>query len=123
MPKKVLLVDDSTTTLMMEEMILKQRTTYECITAKDGMDAISRAVVEAPDATADCDPVQERDDCLRQAHRQRLAVRDPRGDEIAAVGEAEARSAIARRDRRRHGQAGVRKVIEQLPLGIRQRGK
>jgi DNA-binding response OmpR family regulator len=49
MPKKVLLVDDSTTTLMMEEMILKQRTTYECITAKDGMDAISRAVVEAPD--------------------------------------------------------------------------
>src|SRR5579859_1714029 len=49
MPKKVLLVDDSTTTLMMEEMILKQRTAYECVTAKDGLDAISRAVVEAPD--------------------------------------------------------------------------
>src|SRR5208283_4719037 len=49
MPKKVLLVDDSTTTLMMEEMILKQRTNYECVTAKDGLDAISRAVVETPD--------------------------------------------------------------------------
>lgn len=49
MPKKVLLVDDSSTTLMMEEMILRQRTTYECVTAKDGLDAISRAVVESPD--------------------------------------------------------------------------
>jgi len=49
MPKKVLLVDDSATMLMMEEMILKQRTDYECVTAKDGLDAISRAVVEAPD--------------------------------------------------------------------------
>ena len=49
MPKKVLLVDDSTTTLMMEEMILKQRTGYECVTAIDGLDAISRAMVETPD--------------------------------------------------------------------------
>jgi DNA-binding response OmpR family regulator len=49
MPKKVLLVDDSATMLMMEEMILKQRTNYECVTAKDGLDAISRAVVEVPD--------------------------------------------------------------------------
>jgi CheY-like chemotaxis protein len=49
MSKKVLLVDDSSTTLMMEEMILKQQTNYECVMAKDGLDAISRAVVEAPD--------------------------------------------------------------------------
>ena len=49
MSKKVLLVDDSTTTLMMEEMILKQSTNYKCVTAKDGLDAISQAVVEAPD--------------------------------------------------------------------------
>lgn len=49
MAKKVLLVDDSSTTLMMEEMILKQSTSYECVTAKDGLDAISRAVVENPD--------------------------------------------------------------------------
>lgn len=49
MPKKVLLVDDSSTTLMMEEMILKQNTTYECLTAKDGLDAISCAVEHNPD--------------------------------------------------------------------------
>jgi len=49
MPKKVLLVDDSTTTLMMEEMILKQRTKYDCVTAKDGLDAIERALSEQPD--------------------------------------------------------------------------
>jgi CheY-like chemotaxis protein len=49
MPKKVLLVDDSSTTLMMEEMILKQSTPYDCVTAVDGMDAISRAVIEKPD--------------------------------------------------------------------------
>ena len=49
MPKKVLLVDDSTTTLMMEEMILKQRTQYDCVTAKDGLDAIERALTEQPD--------------------------------------------------------------------------
>ena len=49
MSKKVLLVDDSTTTLMMEEMILKQRTQYECVTAKDGIDAIECATAEKPD--------------------------------------------------------------------------
>jgi PleD family two-component response regulator len=49
MAKKVLLVDDSTSTLMMEEMILKQRTAYGCVTAKDGLDEISRDVVESPD--------------------------------------------------------------------------
>ena len=49
MPKKVLLVDDSTTTLMMEEMILKQRTKYDCVTAKDGLDAIECALAEQPD--------------------------------------------------------------------------
>jgi len=49
MAKKVLLVDDSTTTLMMEEMILKQRTKYETVTAKDGLDAIARAVEQNPD--------------------------------------------------------------------------
>jgi len=49
MPKKVLLVDDSSTTLMMEQLILKQRTPYECVTAKDGLDAMARALVEVPD--------------------------------------------------------------------------
>jgi len=33
----------------MQQLILKQRTPYDCVTAKDGLDAISRALVEAPD--------------------------------------------------------------------------
>src|SRR5579863_974696 len=65
MPKKVLLVDDSTTTLMMEEMILKQRT------AKDGLDAISRAVVEAPDLVL-MDVVMPRMNGFEACKRMRL---------------------------------------------------
>src|ERR1700692_5040652 len=71
MPKKVLLVDDSTTTLMMEEMILKQRTTYECVTAKDGLDAISRAVFEAPDLVL-MDVVMPRMNGFEACKRMRL---------------------------------------------------
>jgi CheY-like chemotaxis protein len=36
-----------------QQMILKQRTNCECVAAKDGLDAISRAVVEAPDLGVD----------------------------------------------------------------------
>ena len=71
MPKKVLLVDDSTTTLMMEEMILKQRTAYECVTAKDGLDAISRAVVESPDLVL-MDVVMPRMNGFEACKRMRL---------------------------------------------------
>jgi len=71
MPKKVLLVDDSTTTLMMEEMILKQRTSYQCVTAKDGLDAISRAVVESPDLVL-MDVVMPRMNGFEACKRMRL---------------------------------------------------
>jgi len=71
MSKKVLLVDDSSTALMMEEMILKQRTTYECVTAKDGLDAISRAVVEAPDIVL-MDVVMPRMNGFEACKRMRL---------------------------------------------------
>ncbi|HWZ75073.1 MAG TPA: response regulator [Candidatus Sulfotelmatobacter sp.] len=71
MSKKVLLVDDSSTALMMEEMILKQRTTYECVTAKDGLDAISRAVVEAPDLVL-MDVVMPRMNGFEACKRMRL---------------------------------------------------
>jgi CheY-like chemotaxis protein len=47
--KKVLLVDDSSTTLMMERMILERRTTYECVTAMNGLEAVQKAVTERPD--------------------------------------------------------------------------
>lgn len=46
--KKILLVDDAETALMMERMILSGEP-YEVVTARDGEEAISRAVVEKPD--------------------------------------------------------------------------
>lgn len=72
MAKKILLVDDSTTTLMMEEMILKRSTTYECITAKDGLDAIARAVEETPDLIL-MDVVMPRMNGFEACKRMRLA--------------------------------------------------
>ena len=49
MPKKILLVDDSSTTLLMEQMILKNYTDYEFVTAMDGLQAIQTAASEKPD--------------------------------------------------------------------------
>ena len=77
MAKKVLLVDDSTTTLLMEEMILKQRTSYQTITAKDGLDAIAIATDEAPDLVL-MDVVMPRMNGFEACKRMRLqsALRD-----------------------------------------------
>ena len=49
MAKKVLLVDDSTTTLLMEQMIVSRRTSYECVTASNGLEAVAKAETENPD--------------------------------------------------------------------------
>jgi CheY-like chemotaxis protein len=49
MTTKVLLVDDSNTALLMGETILKQHTSYEVVTARDGEEAIQKAVAEMPD--------------------------------------------------------------------------
>ena len=46
--KKILLVDDADTILMMERMILNKGG-YELITAKDGQEAVTKAVAERPD--------------------------------------------------------------------------
>lgn len=71
MAKKVLLVDDSTTTLMMEEMILKKSTPYQCVTAKDGLEAIARAVEETPDLVL-MDVVMPRMNGFEACKRMRL---------------------------------------------------
>ena len=71
MAKKVLLVDDSTTTLMMEQMILTQRTQYQCVTAKDGLDAITSAVKELPDLVL-MDVVMPRMNGFEACKRMRL---------------------------------------------------
>lgn len=47
--KKILLVDDSRTTLLMERMMLEKRTSYQCITASNGAEAIEKAQAETPD--------------------------------------------------------------------------
>jgi len=47
--KRILLVDDSTVALTMEEMILKNRTSYEVLTARDGSEAVEKARTEHPD--------------------------------------------------------------------------
>ena len=48
MKKKVLLVDDSSTVLMMEKMILAKGP-FEVITARDGVEGVSKAKSERPD--------------------------------------------------------------------------
>jgi CheY-like chemotaxis protein len=47
--RKVLLVDDSTTALLMEQMIFKNRTSFDLITARDGQEAVDIALSELPD--------------------------------------------------------------------------
>jgi CheY-like chemotaxis protein len=49
MSKKILVVDDSKTALMMEREILEKRTTYQCVTASDGQEAVEKAQQERPD--------------------------------------------------------------------------
>jgi DNA-binding response OmpR family regulator len=46
--KKILLVDDAETMLMMERMFL-QKGPYELVTAKNGEEAVEKAVAERPD--------------------------------------------------------------------------
>ncbi len=47
--KKILLVDDSRTALMMGRTILEKRTSYQCVTAMDGLEAVTKANEEHPD--------------------------------------------------------------------------
>jgi len=46
--KKILLVDDSSTILMMERMILGKGP-YDLVVARDGVEAVEKAVAERPD--------------------------------------------------------------------------
>jgi DNA-binding response OmpR family regulator len=46
--KKILLVDDSSTTLLMEEMLFREHTSYELVLARNGEEAVQKAVAEQP---------------------------------------------------------------------------
>jgi CheY-like chemotaxis protein len=45
---KILLVDDSSTTLLIEEMMLRQHTQYALVLARDGEEAVEKAIAEQP---------------------------------------------------------------------------
>jgi CheY-like chemotaxis protein len=47
-PKKILLVDDQNTVLMMERLVL-QGAGYETVLARNGIEAIQKALLEHPD--------------------------------------------------------------------------
>jgi CheY-like chemotaxis protein len=47
--KKILLVDDSQTALIVARSILEKRTGYQCVTASDGLEAVTKANDEHPD--------------------------------------------------------------------------
>jgi CheY-like chemotaxis protein len=47
--KRVLLVDDSSTALLLQQMILQSRTDFELIIARDGQEAIEKALEVLPD--------------------------------------------------------------------------
>lgn len=49
MNPKILLVDDSSTTLLMEQMLFDRYTKYNLVTARDGQEAIQKALAEEPD--------------------------------------------------------------------------
>ena len=49
MDAKILLVDDSSTALLMEEMLFKQHTKYDVVIARDGREAVEKAITEKPD--------------------------------------------------------------------------
>lgn len=46
--KKILLVDDSSTTLLMEEMLFREHTRYGLVMARDGQEAVQKAIAEKP---------------------------------------------------------------------------
>ena len=49
MRTKVLLVDDSRTALLMGEMMFREHTGYEVVTARDGQEGVRKALAEKPD--------------------------------------------------------------------------
>ena len=44
----MLLVNDSNTTLLIKEMLLKEHTSYGLVLARDGEEAVQKAIAEQP---------------------------------------------------------------------------
>lgn len=87
--KKILLVDDSLTALMLHRMVLG-KSAYELVTARDGREAVEKALAERPDLIV-MDVVMPQLDGF-QACRRLRAIEQTRGTPIILVttrGEAE----------------------------------
>jgi|SRR6476620_2487915 CheY-like chemotaxis protein len=49
MSRRILFVDDCSTTLLMEQVLFAKHTDYTLITARDGREAIQKAIADPPD--------------------------------------------------------------------------
>jgi CheY-like chemotaxis protein len=49
MSRRILFVDDCSTTLLMEQVLFAKRTDYNLTTARDGREAIQKAIADPPD--------------------------------------------------------------------------
>jgi len=47
--RKILLVDDSKTALLMERSMVERHSSYQCVTASNGLEALEKAQSESPD--------------------------------------------------------------------------
>lgn len=69
--KKVLLVDDSSTALLLQKMILQSRSDFDLIIARDGQEALEKALAELPDVIV-MDVVMPRMTGFEACHQLRL---------------------------------------------------
>ncbi|MGZ4874595.1 MAG: response regulator [Candidatus Angelobacter sp.] len=72
MSRKVLYVDDCSTTLLMEQLLFAKPTDYNLITARDGWEAIQKAVSERPDLILMDGILPNMDACREMSKIQKL---------------------------------------------------
>ena len=70
---KVLLVDDSNTALLMGDTVFKQHTSCQVVTARDGQEAVQKALAEKPDPILGvAHRAIKPNGCLSSGHMSRL---------------------------------------------------
>ncbi|HLK07004.1 MAG TPA: response regulator [Candidatus Angelobacter sp.] len=99
MSRKVLYVDDYSTTLLMKQLLFAKPTNYNLVTARDGWEAIQKAVSEQPDLIL-MDGIQPNMDACREMSKIQKLQRVPiflitNGNKLSNI---ENRFAIGARD-------------------------
>lgn len=72
MSRKILFVDDCSTTLLMEQVLFAKHTHYNLIKARDGWEAIQKAVAERPDLILMDGSLPNMDACREMSQIQNL---------------------------------------------------